>query len=129
MPAGIEIKTTLHREAAGAEVPVVTVQGEIDLHTCPHLRDTLEGLTDAGAADIVVDMAGVEFIDTAGLGVLVGAVKMARENGGGGLCLVQVAPSVRRALEITSLIRIFRLHHSVEVALAEIAARNAAPLS
>lgn len=98
-------------------VPVVQLKGEIDLHTCPQLRTALQDLMAAGKYRIVLDLEQVPYLDSAALGVLVDAVRRARENGGG-IHLVQVTPFVQRAFEITRLIKIFQVHDSVEAAQA-----------
>src|ERR687893_689612 len=100
MLAGLEIETV----ETETGVPVLRIRGEIDLHTCPQLRATLLELMEAGKHDVVLDLAEVPYLDSAALGVLVDAVRRAREHGGG-LHLVQVTPFVQRAFEITRLIK------------------------
>jgi len=112
---GLEI--IIEEQPAGGGVPVVHLKGEIDLHTCPELRAALQNLMEHGHFRIVLDLAQVPYLDSAALGVLVDAVRRARENGGG-IYLVQVAPFVQRAFEITRLIKIFELHNSIEEAQA-----------
>lgn len=112
---GLEIETAEAQDG----IPVVHLRGEIDLHTCPQLRTTLHGLMEAGKKNIVLDMAEVPYLDSAALGVLVDAVRRAREAGGA-LHLVQVTPFVLRAFEITRLIKIFQVHPSVDAALAAV---------
>jgi len=114
---GLEINT----EETSAGVPVARLKGEVDLHTCPELRMLLVRLMDARKAHIVLDLAGVPYLDSAALGVLVDAVRRAREISGA-LHLVNMTPFVRRAFEITRLIKIFQVHESVDAALAAIAA-------
>lgn len=109
---GLEI----HVDESDAGVPVVHLKGEIDLHTCPELRTTLQGLMAEGKYRVVLDLADVPYLDSAALGVLVDAVRRARENEGG-IFLVQVTPFVQRAFEITRLIKIFQVHPTIEDAL------------
>ncbi len=78
---------------------------------------------DRGHYRLVLDLAKVPYLDSAALGVLVDAVRRARENGGA-IYLVQVAPFVQRAFEITRLIKIFELYPGV--AEAQVAAARAA---
>ncbi len=112
---GLEI--TVDETPDGGGVPVVHLKGEIDLHTCPELRTALQGLMDRGHYRLVLGLAEVPYLDSAALGVLVDAVRRARENGGG-IYLVQVAPFVQRAFEITRLIKIFELHSGIAEAQA-----------
>lgn len=104
-------------------IPVVRLKGEIDLHTCPELRSTLHRLMEAGNHRIILDLAEVPYLDSAALGVLVDAVRRARENGGG-IYLVQVTPFVQRAFEITRLIKIFQVHTTLDEARKAASAEN-----
>lgn len=88
---------------------LVTVAGDIDLHSAPELRDRLAALGDPGVEQVVVDLSECEFLDSMGLGVLLGAKKrMARE--GRELHIVVTSPDVRRIFEITMLDRVLDLH-------------------
>jgi anti-sigma B factor antagonist len=84
---------------------VVVVAGELDVYTYPRLRDELVRLHEAGHHRLVLDLQELEFTDSSGLGVLVGAVKRARASGGG-LVLVGVRESILRVLRITGLVRV-----------------------
>ncbi len=95
----------------------VHVFGAADLHTSTSLRRALGQLSDAGYTDFVVDLTAVSFIDSTGLGVLVGAVKTLRDSGGH-LVLVVDQPQVLRMLRITGLTEVFAIHPTVDSALA-----------
>lgn len=112
---GLEITIEEPEDGNCVGVPVVRLQGEIDLHTCPELRATLQRLMEGGKFRIILDLAEVPYLDSAALGVLVDAVRRARENGGG-IFLVQVTPFVQRAFEITRLIKIFQVHATLDEA-------------
>ena len=107
-------------------IPIIHVDGEIDLHTCPEFRDTLRELIDRDKRDIVVDLANVPYLDSAALGVLVDAVRRVREVQGS-ICLVATTPFVRRAFEITHLVKIFHLFDSIDEALANVRSRTRQP--
>ena len=100
-------------------IPIVHLKGEIDLHTCGTFRDTLRDLIENKHYDIVIDLAEVPYLDSAALGVLVDAVRRVREHDGG-ISLVSTTPFVRRAFEITRLVKIFQLFDDTEGALEEI---------
>ena len=101
------------------QIPVVNLKGEIDLHTCGAFRDTLRDLIENKHYNIVINLANVPYLDSAALGVLVDAVRRVREHEGG-ISLVSTTPFVRRAFEITRLVKIFQLYDDMDTALAEI---------
>ena len=100
-------------------IPLMRLKGEIDLHTCAPFRDTLRELIDQKRYNIVIDLSEGPYLDSAALGVLVDAVRRVREFNGA-IYLVAPTPFVRRAFDITRLIKIFRLCDTEEDALSEI---------
>lgn len=102
-------------------VVVVTVVGEVDMATAPRLRQALVEAIGDGNGGVVVDLDGVDFLDSTGLGVLLGAVKRLRSTGGD-LALARAVPQVARVFEVTRLVEILPLHDTVESAVAVVAA-------
>lgn len=96
---------------------VISVGGEIDVYTAPKLRDTVTELVGAGAYDLVIDLAAVEFLDSTGLGVLVGGLKKVRANDGS-LSLVCDQERLLKIFRITGLAKVFDIHPDQETALA-----------
>ncbi len=96
---------------------LVTVGGEIDVYTAPKLRDKITALVADGVYDIVIDMEGVEFLDSTGLGVLVGGLKKVRAHDGS-LQLVCTQDRLLKIFRITGLAKVFVIHDSPEAALA-----------
>lgn len=96
---------------------VVTASGEIDVATAPELRDRLTDLIEAGTTRVVVDMEEVDFIDSTGLGVLVGGLKRVRAHEGS-LRLVCTQERILKIFRITGLTKVFPIHTSVEEAVA-----------
>ena len=94
---------------------VVDVAGEVDVYTSPKLRERLVGLVNDGATDIVVNLEGVDFIDSTGLGVLVGVLKRIRARGGS-LSLVCDREGLLRVFTITGLERVFAIYATVDEA-------------
>lgn len=96
---------------------VVAVGGEIDVYTAPKLREQLVDLVNAGRYHLVVDMEAVEFLDSTGLGVLVGGLKRVRAHEGS-LRLVCTQERILKIFRITGLTKVFPIHGSVEEAVA-----------
>lgn len=96
---------------------VLAVSGEVDVATVPRLREQLHGLVAQGTNRIIVDLDGVDFLDSTGLGVLVGALKRVRSNDGE-LALVCTQPRIRKVFEVTGLTKVFSLFDSVDEAVA-----------
>jgi anti-sigma B factor antagonist len=96
-------------------VPVVTVNGEIDVTSAPVLRDALAGPSTTESPHIVVDLRGVTFLDSTALGVLVGAHKQCRERGGE-LGLAISEPRILKIFEITGLTDVFTITPTPESA-------------
>jgi anti-sigma B factor antagonist len=96
---------------------VVSVGGEIDVYTAPKLREQLVDLVNAGQYHLVVDMEDVEFLDSTGLGVLVGGLKRVRAHEGS-LRLVCTQERILKIFRITGLTKVFPIHDSVADAVA-----------
>ena len=95
---------------------VVEVGGEIDVYTAPRLRDTIVALVDAGQNHLVLDLEQVEFMDSTGLGVLVGGLKHVRGQEGS-LALVCTQERLLKIFRITGVTKVFDIHDDVESAL------------
>lgn len=94
---------------------IVAVAGEVDVATAPRFREQLIDLIGAGRHRIVVDMSWVDFIDSTGLGVLIGALKRLRSHEGE-LRLVIDDPRVLKVFDITGLDQVFEIHTSLDTA-------------
>ena len=95
---------------------VVVVGGEIDVYTAPKLREQLVDLVNAGRYHLVVDMETVEFLDSTGLGVLVGGLKRVRAHDGS-LRLVCTQERILKIFRITGLTKVFPIHDTVTEAV------------
>jgi anti-sigma B factor antagonist len=101
-------------------VVIAAVTGEIDISTVPQLRERLFELADNGGT-LVVDLNRVTFIDSAGLGVLVGTARRAAEHSGS-LHAVCARPQTRKLLWMTGVDRRIPLTAAVDGALMLMAA-------
>jgi len=101
------IVTALTHPRAGAAL--LTVTGEIDTVTAPHLEAALDTLLGLDAGVLVADLAGITFLASSGLAVLIQAAHRA-ERSGRRLRLVVTGRQVRRPLEITGTDQLFDLH-------------------
>jgi anti-sigma B factor antagonist len=110
------VDLTLNTRTEG-EYTVLAVSGEVDVYTAPALRDRIADLLDSGQKQLIIDLAGVEFLDSTGLGVLVAGLNRAREVGGS-LSLVCPQERVLKLFRITGLDEVFTVHATVDEALA-----------
>lgn len=108
------------------DVVIMTVSGEVDVYTAPQLRSALEERVAAEQTRIVVDLQEVGFLDSTGLGVLVGRLKALRKIGGS-LHVVCTRESILRLFSITGLDRVLPLHDTVDEALAAVDSDIAEP--
>lgn len=99
---------------------VVTLCGELDLDNRAQLRTTFDALLDAGRYRIVVDMTGLTFCDSTGLGILVATRKRADAHGGW-LRLTTPTAQVHHLFNATGMVRLFPFYASVEEAVADVA--------
>jgi anti-sigma B factor antagonist len=98
-----------------AEHTVLEVGGEVDVYTAPRLRERLVELIDGGAPHVIVDLNRVDFLDSTGLGVLVGAHKKLR-NTGRTFALACDKEPLLKIFRITALVQVFPLNPSVKAA-------------
>jgi anti-sigma B factor antagonist len=116
IPGGVDVDLTLAtNEVDGATI--IAVGGEIDVYTAPKLRDKITELVAKGVYDIIVDMEAVEFLDSTGLGVLVGGLKKVRVHDGS-LELICTQDRLLKIFRITGLAKVFVIHDSADGALA-----------
>lgn len=112
------VQIVVHRR----ELPpwtVLEVAGELDVVGAPDLRQHVMAAVRSGGHHLVLDLTGVDFIDSFGIGVVVGALKRTRLLDGD-LRLVVPEPRVRRVFEVCDLDRIFTLHNGIDEAVARL---------
>ncbi|HEX9969957.1 MAG TPA: STAS domain-containing protein [Acidimicrobiales bacterium] len=103
--APLEFRIAVSREGSHG---IVEVSGEVDVCTAPRLRHALMDVIDSGGVAVLdIDLAHLGFIDSTGLGVLVGALRRIRAEGGD-LRLLNPRAGVEKALQITGLTDVLR---------------------
>jgi anti-sigma B factor antagonist len=106
----LEISTTRDQDAC-----IVRVGGEVDVYTSPSLKAALVAAVADGCRIVIVDLDKVGFIDSSGLGVLVGALRRAREADGD-LRIVSARETVVKIFRITGLDRVFPVYSTLDEA-------------
>jgi len=96
---------------------LVAVGGEIDVYTAPKLRDKISELVAAGNHSLIIDMEKVDFLDSTGLGVLVGGLKKVRAQDGT-MSLICNQDRLLKIFRITGLAKVFTIYTSEQDALA-----------
>jgi len=105
----------------GNGIFTIGVAGEVDLATAPELKQALAEVTSKGAHGILVDLSSATFIDSTTLGVLMGAVKRLRPEGGE-LAIACHDPNIRKIFEITLLDRVFNIFDTAEAGVEHLQA-------
>ncbi|MGB8966936.1 MAG: STAS domain-containing protein [Candidatus Cybelea sp.] len=97
----------------GGETLVFKLRGSLDLATAPMVRAALSEATQEGSHELIVDLTQLEFLDSTGLGVLIGAHRRAAEGHGSFRLIVSDGP-IARLLNISGLVGVFSVYHSME---------------
>ena len=101
---------------SAGDCTVLRVAGEIDVYTAPELRQRVIRLIDDGARHIIADLRAVDFLDSTGLGALVGSLRRLRMREGS-LNLVTSGGRILQIFRLTGLTHVFALHSSVPDAI------------
>lgn len=106
--------------STAGSTPLVSVAGELDAVAAPQLDSALAPLLAGEGGDgLVLDLSGVSFLDSSGLGVCIKAVKGVRANGGE-VALVVTTPRLLKVLEITGIDQAVSVVDTVADALAAV---------
>ncbi|MDX6683627.1 MAG: anti-sigma factor antagonist [Solirubrobacteraceae bacterium] len=116
----------LHEETAISGTHVMNVRGEIHVTTAPRFAQCLQAAIDDGHAAMVLDLSGVEFIDSTGLSVLLNALRRLNQLHGA-LAIVCANPTVLRLFQITNLDETFDIFAERPAAFAHVEAGPAHP--
>jgi anti-sigma B factor antagonist len=103
---------------------VLAVTGEVDVATAPQLRQEAVRVAAAGEIQLVIDLSGVDFLDSTGLGVIVGVLKRVRTHGGD-LAIAGAEDHVRKVFEITRISDVVSMYATADEACAAMPAGTA----
>ena len=98
-------------------VQALDLEGEVDVYTAPALRQAIMDQVEGGTKHLLIDLTRVEYLDSTGLGILIGGVKRLKEQGGS-LRLVGPSARITRIFDITGLNKIFDVYATEQDALA-----------
>ena len=99
-------------------VVVVRPEGRLNMMAAPGLREQLHSLVQGGKTRLVVDLSGVDTIDSSGLGALISGLKAARQSGGD-LKIAAPGEQAMAVLELTNLKRVLKSYESADTAFDE----------
>ena len=106
----------LETEVVSGDTAVVRADGRLNMTAAQRLRAAVTDAVASGQTKVIVDLAGVSFVDSSGLGALIGGLKTARQAGGD-LRITAPTQQVTTVLGLTNLDRVLRPFASVEDAL------------
>ena len=106
----------LETRSVDPRASIIDIQGEIDVYTAPQLKQQILDLLDRGVNHVIVNLTGVEYLDSTALGVLIGGLKRLRERDGT-LDIICPNTRIRRIFEITGLDKIFDIYANEEEAV------------
>jgi anti-anti-sigma factor len=106
----------IHDRQVG-NVTVIALKGSIDAMTAPKITEFIQGQVAKGNIKLVADLEGVDYTSSAGLRVLLGAIKDTRSQGGD-LRLVGVQPDVLKVLSLSGFTNILKMFDNMDAAVA-----------
>ena len=99
------------------EVTILTLKGSIDAMTAPKITEHIQGLITKGNINLVADLSGVDYTSSAGLRVLLGAIKDTRAQSGD-MRLAGVQPDVLKVLNLSGFTNILKMFDDLDSAIA-----------
>ncbi len=95
---------------------ILNISGEIDLYNAPEIKDTIGKLISEDKFKVVLNLAGVSYIDSSGIGALISSLSNLKKQKGG-MKIINVTGSVRKVFELTKLTTFFDIYTSEEEAI------------
>ena len=97
--------------------PVLDLNGEVDSYNSSKLRERRVTLIEGGQKELIINMSGVDYIDSTGLGTLVAGLKRASEQGGS-IRIICPNDQIFKVFSITGLVKVFPIFNNEQDALA-----------
>jgi anti-sigma B factor antagonist len=88
------------------EILIVDIEGEVDLYNAPQIKDVVSKNVQDGFIKVIINLDGVTYIDSSGIGSLIFCRSLLKQNNGA-LCILKIHDSVKRVFELTKLTSIF----------------------
>ncbi|HEY2518879.1 MAG TPA: STAS domain-containing protein [Streptosporangiaceae bacterium] len=104
-------------ESRGDSRAVLRVAGEVDVYTAPQIREQIQDLAAKGTVHLIADLSQVEFIDSSGLGALIGGLRRVREDDGS-LVVVISTRRILRVFQLTGLTKALAIYDTVAAAIS-----------
>lgn len=98
------------------KILIAKIEGELDQHSAVRIRREIDSKIVAGCINVIFDFSCLEFMDSAGIGVIVGRYKAATAMGGT-VCLAALKPQVERIVRLAAIDKVVPVFESVEDAL------------
>lgn len=99
---------------------VVSLEGELDHHTASQVREYIDDiLEDPTIKNIVMDINGLNFMDSSGIGVLIGRYKIISKRGGN-LGVANISSHIDRIFEVSGLYKIIKAYDGLQEALNDV---------
>ena len=97
------------------DIVVIAITGEIDLYNAPEIKDIINKLVEERIYNVIIDLEGVSYIDSSGIGALISSLSNLKKYQGG-LKIINVFASVKKVFELTKLTSFFEIYNSEDEA-------------
>ena len=108
----MEVHVRNHERAA-----IIQVRGEVDLYSSPRMREAIVGQASVRTPTVVVDLSGVDYMDSSGVATLVEGLQLSRGYGGA-FRLAGLGGAVREVFRFAKLEKVFEIYEDADRALA-----------
>lgn len=98
---------------------IVSLSGELDHHNAEKIRDKIDATMEKGFKNLIFNFKGVSFMDSSGIGVIIGRYKKVQRKGGR-VCITCLNDKIKRIFEISGLFKIIPYYSNDEDALEKI---------